>query len=449
MQIVILGNGIAGITAARYLRKLDSAVQITVISAETDYFFSRTALMYVYMGDMRFEDTMPYEKNFWAKNRITLVNDYIANIDTDAQTLTGKQANYRYDALLLATGSTPAFHGWQGQNLAGVQGLYSYQDLLTLEKNTKNIQQATIIGGGLIGIELAEMLHSRNIAVQMVVRETAYWSAILPQAESEMIGRHLHKHHIKVLYNTNLMSIAGDDKGRVKAVTLSNGYSYNTQLVGITAGVRPNVDFLRQQTPQNIDLGHGILVDDYLRTNVANVYAAGDCAQLRTHQPHRRAVEAVWYTGRMMGETAAYNMLGKAVPYAPRLWFNSAKFFDIEYQTYGFVPPVLPDNLASLYWEHSGGERSVRINYDKASQAVVGFNLMGIRYRHEVCEKWILDATPLETVLQNLGLANFDPEFFKEYEADILAIYTQQTGKKIVLKQRRGLDAVRQFLNIK
>ena len=79
---------------------------------------------------------------------------------------------------------------------------------------------------------------------------------------------------------------------------------------------------------------------------------------------------------------------------------------------------------------------------------MLGFNLMGIRYRQEVCERWISENTPIETVLQNLSLANFDPEFYPQYEPALLEQYTQKTGKKLALRQKRGLSGVIQFLKI-
>ncbi|MFT5165284.1 MAG: hypothetical protein ACI8P3_000508, partial [Saprospiraceae bacterium] len=124
----------------------------------------------------------------------------------------------------------------------------------------------------------------------------------------------------------------------------------------------------------------------------------------------------------------------------------SAKFFDIEYQVYGTVLAKAPENHVSLYWEHAEGRKSIRIVYDKETSETLGFNLMGIRYRHEVCEKWIKEKTPIEEVLQQLGLANFDPEFYTEYEADVLQLYQKQTGKVLKLKKRKGLSAVLAFL---
>ena len=159
-HFVIIGNGISGITFARHLRKGDDQALITVISGESPYFFSRTALMYVYMGQMKWEHTQPYEPHFWKKNRIDLLLEWVKTLDFETKTLGfASGETLTYDVLILATGSKPAFFGWPGQDLKGVQGLYTKQDLETMEATTsKPIQHAVIVGGGLIGIEMAEML---------------------------------------------------------------------------------------------------------------------------------------------------------------------------------------------------------------------------------------------------------------------------------------------------
>ncbi|MAT54497.1 MAG: FAD-dependent oxidoreductase [Saprospirales bacterium] len=448
MHIVILGNGIAGITAARHIRKL-SDHQITVISAESDYFFSRTALMYIYMGHMRLEDTQPYEPWFWEKNRIDLVRGYVEEVNTDQKGLIlsdGRTINY--DKLLLACGSKSNKFGWPGQDLKGVHGMYSLQDLEAIEYCSDDLEKAVIVGGGLIGIELAEMFHSRHIPVTFLVREDSFWNIVLPKEESAMVNRHILENGIDLRLQTELKEIWGNKGGRVKMVLTNKGEKIPCQFVGLTVGVSPNVEFLHFS---NIELGRGILVDEHLRTNVPDVYAAGDCAQLRNPPPGRRPIEAVWYVGRMMGETVAHNIVadieGTApVVYDPGIWFNSAKFFDIEYQVYGTVLPNPPENHRSIYWEHPEGRKSIRIVYDKDSNAVLGFNLMGVRYRSEVCLKWIGEKTNIEEVLQNLGLANFDPEFYKEYEAEVVALYNQQSGRNLQLKRKRGLSAVIDFL---
>ncbi len=443
MHIVIIGNGIAGITAARHIRKL-SDYQITVISGETDHFFSRTALMYIYMGHMRFEDTKPYEDWFWEKNSIGLVRGYVETVDTKAKQLEFDDGQKMgYDILVIACGSKSNKFGWPGQELDGVQGLYSFQDLEGMEYYSEQLQRAVIVGGGLIGIEMAEMFHSRHIPVTFLVRENSFWNTVLPKQESTMINRHIIEHGIDLRLETELKEIWGEKGGRVKMVLTNKGEKIHCQFVGLTVGVSPNIDFLRFG---EIELGKGVLVNEFLETNVPDVYAVGDCAQLQKPPEGRRPIEAVWYVGRMMGETVAHTICGNKTKYNPGTWFNSAKFFDIEYQVYGTVQANAPEHHASIYWEHPEGRHSIRIVFDKNNNSVIGFNLMGVRYRHEVCEKWIREKTPIEDVLQNLGIANFDPEFYNEYEEDVIKIYNQQTGNNLQLKKKRGLTGALRFL---
>ena len=396
------------------------------------------------MGHMRFKDTQPYEPWFWEKNRINLLKAHIENINSEQKTLTTKAGkSITYDKLILATGSKPNKFGWPGQDLNRVGGLYSFQDLEAMEAASPGMQRAVIVGGGLIGIEMAEMFHSRNIEVTFLVREGSYWNMVLPKEESEMINRHIKENHIDLRLETELKEIVDDGNGNACAIITNTGERIDCQYVGLTAGVSPNISFLKDTA---IETQRGILVNEYFETNIPDIYAIGDCAQQRNPKEGRRPIEAVWYTGRMSGETVAYNVCGKKIAYDPGTWFNSAKFIDIEYQVYGTVLANAPDHHQSIYWEHPDGQKSVRLVYDKNTSAILGFNLMGIRYRHEVCEKWINNATPVEEVLQNLGLANFDPEFYKEYESEIIQVYNKESGQNLQLKQKRSLGAALRFL---
>ncbi|MFT4755742.1 MAG: NADH oxidase (H2O2-forming), partial [Vicingaceae bacterium] len=178
-HIAIIGNGISGVTAARHIRKL-SDHKITLISAETEHFFSRTALMYVYMGHMKREHIKPYEDHFWSKNRIDLKMGFVSNVDaSNKKLLFDSGEEMPFDDLIIASGSKPNKFGWKGQDLDGVQGLYSWQDLELMEENSTNCERAVIVGGGLIGVEMAEMFLSRGIKVTFLVREKRFWGNVL------------------------------------------------------------------------------------------------------------------------------------------------------------------------------------------------------------------------------------------------------------------------------
>ncbi len=434
-HVVIIGNGIAGITAARHIRK-SSDHRITVISAETDYFFSRTALMYIYMGHMKFEHTQPYESWFWQKNRIDLVREYVSNIDFDNRTLHYKGGgSVQYDDLILAVGSKPNKFGWPGEDLPGVQGLYSYQDLELMEENTTQhkVNRAVIVGGGLIGIEMAEMLMTRGISVTFLVREKVFWGNVLPEEEGQLVGRHIHEHHADLRLETELDRIVEGEDGRVKSVITKDGEEIACEFVGLTAGVSPNVDFLKES---GLEIDRGIVVNKFLETNKPNVYAIGDCAQISEPAPGRRPLEQVWYTGRMMGETVAYTVCGNRSEYKPGIWFNSAKFFDIEYQTYGTVVPELKEGQSKFYWEDATGKIGYKMVYETDSKKVIGINIFGLRMRHEIWDRWLNEERDADYVMAHLRDANFDPEFYKKFEASIVASYNQDTGASVVVKKK-------------
>jgi NADPH-dependent 2,4-dienoyl-CoA reductase/sulfur reductase-like enzyme len=438
-NIVIIGNGIAGVSAARHIRKL-SDKRIIIVSAETDYFFSRTALMYVYMGHMKFDHIQPYENWFWQKNRIELVKAYVNTVDTaNKQLLLDGSRALKYDKLIIATGSKPNKFGWPGQDLHGVQGLYSKQDLDLLEVNAPDkeaCKRAVIVGGGLIGIELAEMLRSRDIPVTFLVRENSFWNGVLPSGESQLINEHIKEHHIDLRLSTNLKEIKADENGKVKSVVIEEtGEELACDMVGLTAGVTPNIDFLKDS---GIELGRGVKVNRFLETSATDVYAIGDCAEQHEAIGNRRPIEAVWYTGRMMGETVAQTICGNKLEYKPGHWFNSAKFLDVEYQTYGWVfsERSKSDYEEHFHWRHATEKICITASFHKETNLFLGINTFGIRMRHEIFDRWLTQERDIDYVIEHLADANFDPEFYRRYEKEIVSKFNSDFNKSVRSKKK-------------
>ncbi len=417
-HVVIVGNGITGVTAARFIRKLSDS-RITVVSGETDYFYARTALMYIYMGHMRYRDTKPYDDNFWESNRIELLRGWVTKVNTvDKTVMVGGGRTLRYDKLLLATGSKPNFFGWPGQDLDGVQGLYGIPDLVTMERWTTGISRGVVVGGGLIGIEMAEMLHSRHIPVTFLVREKSYMDYTLPAEESASINAEIIRHGIDLRLCTELAAILPNKEGRARAVVTMDGDEIPCGFVGLTVGVHPNIELAKVS---GIETGWGILVNEYFETNAPDVFAAGDCAEFRREGIGSRQTEQLWYTGRNHGRTVAWTICGMRRRYDRGVFFNSAKFFTLEYQTYGEIEPVPPAGVESFVWTDE--RKVVRIDYRIADRCVVGFNLLGVRFRHDRCEAWIRNGATVEQIMQRLSEAQFDGEFSRRIERDIAVQY--------------------------
>mgnify|MGYP001285852485 CR=1 FL=1 len=199
-HVVIVGNGIAGITAARHIRK-NSNKKITIISAESEHFFSRTALMYVYMGHMKFEHTQPYENQFWKKNRIELVHGYVTKINTAEKSLyLDGTPNIKYDKLIIATGSRPNIPPIPGIDSDGV---LTSDKLLSWKKVPKNL---LIIGGGPECSEFTSILNPLECKITII----EMLDRLLPSEDRDLgvkLASLFEKQNVKILTSSKVKMI--------------------------------------------------------------------------------------------------------------------------------------------------------------------------------------------------------------------------------------------------
>lgn len=412
MHYVIVGNGVAGVEAALKIREryAPEEATITVISEETDYFFSRTALMYAYMDLMTRKDLEPFERKVFDNLKIELVRGRAVDLDADAHTLKledGKTLNYT--KLLLAVGAKPNIFGWDGIKDAkdGVVHFVSMQDLDACERLTPSTKSAVVVGGGLIGIELVECLKHHGVNVTFLIREPFYWPMALSAEEGAMVNGHMQAHGVDVRLEEELSKVTVDANGRVSGVETNKGNAIECQMLGICVGVHANKEWLNEckSTPE---LGRGIKVNRAFETSLPDVYAAGDCAEI-VREDGSTFQETIWYSAKLHGQLAARSMMGDAVDYEKPLFYNSSKFFHIEYTTVGEVVN-LDAGMRSLYRRHPKKEISQRIVYNEANQ-VIGFNMLGSRWNHNVLERWILERRTIDWVRKNLAQAQFDVEF--------------------------------------
>lgn len=422
MEYIIVGNGVAGTTAAMTLRQRESDAGITLISGESDYFFSRTALMYAYMDRMDRRDLEPFERKVYTKQNIQLVRDWVTDLDAAARTLRLKSGrSLHYDRLLLATGSLPNGVTWEGLNEVreGVVSFVTLQDLDQCEKLTPSTGEAVVVGGGLIGIELVECLAFHGRKVTFLVRDPWYWPAALAQEEAALVTAHIRRRGVDVRLDEEVVKILSGADGRVRAVRTRAGNEYACQMLGIAVGVHPAIEWLRQVTTPPLTR-RGIAVKPDFTTSLENVWAAGDCAEFE--RGGKPVVEQIWYTARLQGELAARSMLGDAMVYDPPLFYNSAMFFVIEYTTVGKVNDA-PADAASFFYRLPGKDASVRIV--EHNRMVAGFNMLGSRWNHTILERWIRERRTMDYVVDRLAEAQFDVEFGRVSFAGVAASYSR------------------------
>ena len=272
-----------------------------------------------------------------------------------------------------------------------------------------------ILGNGVAGMEVAEVLHDRGLHVSFVVREGWYFPAALDRDEATLVAEHLRGHGVDVRLGATAQAVVRGEGGRIRSVRLVGGDEVAADLVVSTIGVVPNTGFLKGSAVTLAAKG-AIETDDALRTTAPDVWAAGDCANVTWFDGSRRP-EQLWYTARDQGRVAGRSMLGDAVAYRRGTWYNSAKFFDLEWTTVGHVPAVVgpdgepvapPAGLRSWFPRVPGRFESQRIVV--TGDRVVGFNLLGARWNHEPLLDWIHERRSLDWVLKHLGEAQFDEE---------------------------------------
>jgi NADH oxidase (H2O2-forming) len=425
VHYVILGNGVCGIEAALALRRREAEAPITLVSEEHDHFFSRPALMYVFAGQLRLQDTEPYDRGLYQRLGFERVRGRVSGLDPAGKALVLEDGGrVSYDRLLLAVGSRARPAPWPGADGPGLHSFVTLRDLEALSAQARPGQRAAVVGGGLIGVEAAEILLHRGLSVTFVVRENWYFPLALDAREAALVAEHMRGHGCDVRLGANVEEVLRGPDRALRGLRLAPAPRAEPpgptgelacELAVCAIGVVPNTQFLKD-SGLALSAGGAVEVDEALRTRLPDVWAAGDCANVDWADGTRRP-EQLWYTARDQGRAAAASMLGDQVAYRRGTWYNSAKFFDLEYTTAGWVPVLLNWDNTPLdpgpdvrTWFQRGPGRFESQRVVCRGERVVGFNMLGGRWNHERLLAWIDERRELEWVLARLGQAQFDEE---------------------------------------
>jgi len=424
---VIVGNSIAGIEAAITIRNRDRAAKITVISYEHAHPFARVSLMYLLCGQLSLKDTQFYPEDLYDRMRFERVSERVTAVDAAAHTLTLQSGRVlAWDKLLLAVGSTARRLPWPGAYDESPEAparfmhhFVTLPDFRALDAAAKPGMSVAVIGGGLIGVEAAEVLHLRGLKTHFLIREPWYFPVALDQAEAEVVAEHVRHHGLDCRTDT---PIDGFER-RGGRVVLKGREELVVDLVVGAIGVVPATSFLAGSGVEVNPQSGGVETKANLESTTApGVFAAGDCAQVTWPDGARRP-EQIWYTSRDQGRAAGAAMLGDDVNYRRGTWYNSAKFFDVEYTTAGYIPFARPkhgaggaadgDGWQTWYQQVPGQAVTQRIVCRHG--VVKGFNGLGSRWDHQVWMRWVHERRPLDWVLAHMNEARFDEEFTKPF----------------------------------
>jgi len=311
---VIIGNGIAGITAAEILRTEDALCSITIVADDPLPTSYRPALK-DYLGGYLPEAKLWARPNtFYQDQRIRFVPGRVIGINT-AQRFVQLHDNKRisYHNLLLANGARPRYLSCPGLNLAGVSTLRTIADYQEILRRLGQVNRVLITGSGTLALESAETLRHRGYQVTHLLRGTTFWSEVLDPVASDMVLQEELRDGIDVRTGEEIAEIVGKN-GQVAKVITTSGEHIPCEMVLIAIGIEPLIDFIRAS---GIACGRGVKVDNGMRTNAPNVYAAGDVIETTDDFTGRTRVLGQWFPAIQQSQVAAYNMLGLLSPDHP------------------------------------------------------------------------------------------------------------------------------------
>jgi len=303
VSVVVLGNGIAGVTAADFVRRGHPDCEIHLVGSEPHVLYNRMGISRLVYGRSAMQGLSLLPAEWYDDHGITAwLNTLATAIDVDAhQVLLGTGDVLHYDRLILAMGAASTVPELPGIERPGCFVLREADDALALRAYVQRHggSRAVVAGAGLLGLEAAYALRQLGLAVTVLERRDRLLHRYVDARCSELVADHLTRLGIGVEYGVELREVAGDPA--VTAAVLTDGRSIGCDVVLTAVGIRPNVDLARRA---GIPVGAGVLVDDRMQTGIAGVFAAGDVAE------HREHVHGLWPIAAEQAQAAAVNALG-------------------------------------------------------------------------------------------------------------------------------------------
>jgi NAD(P)H-nitrite reductase large subunit len=372
MRHVIVGNGPAGVIAAEAIRRYAPDHEIVLIGDEPEPPYSRMAIPYLLSG--RIDEASTYLRkgaDHYRQQRIALRRDRARAVDGAARTVTLESGGQLgFDRLLIATGSQPVRLPIPGADLPGVHSCWTLADARHIMERAAPSARVLQIGAGFIGCIILEALANRGVSLTVVEMGDRMVPRMMGQGAGGMIKRWVESKGIRVYTSTRVEAIEPDPSGGL-AVRLSNGQRVASDLVISATGVKPNIGFL---AGSGVACAQGVLADARLQTNVAGVYAAGDCAEAFDPMLGRHVVSAIQPNAADQALCAAMNMIGRPSTLKCVTQINVLDTLGLISSSFGNWEGVTGGDHVEL--QDDGNHRFIRLEFD--GDVLVGANTIGL-----------------------------------------------------------------------
>jgi NADPH-dependent 2,4-dienoyl-CoA reductase/sulfur reductase-like enzyme/pSer/pThr/pTyr-binding forkhead associated (FHA) protein len=303
---LIVGNGIAGATAAEILRNEDSASEITVVADDPFPVYYRPALKDYLAGKIREDNLWARPISFYQDRRMRFLTDRVVGIQTGqhiVQLRSGQTLGY--SRMLLAHGANASTLSCPGTNLVGVTTLRTVADYQNVLNRLTSARRIVVTGSGTLALESIETLRHRGFQVTHLLRRRTLWSEVLDPAASDLVLQQEKRDGVDIRFEQEIAEIVGQN-GQVNGIITSTGVHIPCEIVLLGIGIDPIIDFVKSA---DIDCGRGVKVDGAMRTNAPDIYAAGDLIETTDPITTRSRVIGQWYPSIQQARAAAYSML--------------------------------------------------------------------------------------------------------------------------------------------
>ena len=371
MNYVIAGAGPAGVIAAETLRRLDQEGSIVVVSAENEPPYSRMAIPYYLAEDVGEDGThLRHGEGHYDNRKIGVRHDRIASIDPGKKTVTLDGGDsLSYDKLLLATGSHTLKPPIEGMDLPGVENCWTLDDARNIIERAKAGSRVVLMGAGFIGCIVLEALAARKVELTVIEMMDRMLARMMDDTGGEMIKRWCENQGVRVLTSTRVTGI--EQVGGGLKLNLDGADAVEADVVVCATGVAANIDFLEGSGVETAD---GILVNEYLETNVEGIYAAGDVAQGPDFSTGTQEVHAIQPTASEHGRVAARNMAGFKTRFKGSLAMNVLNTLGLVSSSFGLWMGI--DGGDRVEAVDQEGFKYLRLEFD--GDVVVGALALGL-----------------------------------------------------------------------
>ncbi len=344
-RYVIVGTGVAGMSAAETLRLRHPSAEICLVSEDPDEFYSRPGLAYLLTDEIPEKRLHIYDQKDWAELNARIIKGHVDRLDLAGHGLEiHNSPRLAYDRLLLATGSVAVPLNIPGADLNGVVKLDDLEDARRILGLVRHIKTVVVVGGGVTSMELVEGLRAHRVKVHYFLRGDRYWSNVLDEAESRIIEQRLAGEGVVLHFHTELAEILGK-RGKVSGVRTKEGEVLPCQMVATAVGVKARLELAQAA---GLSTERGILTSQTLQTSHPDVFAAGDAAQVYDPASGRAVIDNLWTPGRQQGRAAAMNMTGDSLPYQRSVAVNVLRLAGIMLTIIGSVGSGRDEDLVSV-----------------------------------------------------------------------------------------------------